>query len=262
VRAISELPHPHICQLFDVGREGAMPFLVMELVSGETLAARLARGPLPFEEVVRCGRQIAGALDASHRAGIVHRDLKPGNVMLPKSGNKLLDFGLAKSTSPVGDAAFAATAAPQTATGSILGTVPYMAPEQLEGRAADARSDIYALGLLIYEMATGERYFGNASRIVTPAALGRIVRGCWRGTRMIGGNWRTMSRCCLTRSPTVTPRQRPRPSLATGGLPWLVAAIAIVIAIPPCPVSMVLARWASLPVLGAPGGQRSRDAGD
>jgi len=150
-KTISQLSHPHICALHDVGREGETEYLVMEYLEGETLADRLLKGPLPLEQTLRFGIQIADALDKAHRQGIVHRDLKPGNVMLTKSGVKLLDFGLAKGL---------AAAQPSTVTslptqlnltqeGTILGTFQYMAPEQLEGREADARSDIFAFGCVL-----------------------------------------------------------------------------------------------------------------
>jgi Tol biopolymer transport system component len=202
-KAISSLNHPHICTLFDVGREADTDYLVMELVEGETLAARLARGPMTTLEVLRFAAQIASALEGAHRAGVVHRDLKPGNVMLTKAGAKLMDFGLAKGTgaaaaSPALTAAPTATS-PLTAEGTIVGTFQYMAPEQLEGKEADTRSDLFALGLVIYEMATGQPAFAGktqasliaailkdepppiASReAMSPPALDRLVRLCLR----------------------------------------------------------------------------------
>jgi hypothetical protein len=191
-RTISGLNHPHICTLHDVGREGDTDFLVMELVEGETLAQRLAKSALPIAEVLRLGAQIADALDRAHRAGVIHRDLKPGNVMLTKSGAKLMDFGLARATGLAGqpDSASMATmthsptmAAPLTAEGTILGTFQYMAPEQLEGVEADARSDIWALGCVLYEMATGKRVFEGRSQAslisaimtVQPAPVSQLV---------------------------------------------------------------------------------------
>jgi eukaryotic-like serine/threonine-protein kinase len=167
-RAIAALSHPHICTIHDVGRHEAIDYLVMEYLEGETLADRLAHanGPLPLEQVLTIGIDIADALDKAHRAGIVHCDLKPANVMLTKSGAKLLDFGLAKSAAPTvvghgfsraGTAEAVPHAAGLTARGTILGTFHYMAPEQVEGREADTRSDIWALGAVLYEMATGKR---------------------------------------------------------------------------------------------------------
>jgi serine/threonine protein kinase len=157
-RAASSLNHPHICALYDVGRQDGIDFLVMEYLEGETLADRLGRGPLPTDQVVRHGIEIAEALDKAHRQGIVHRDLKPGNVMLTKSGAKLLDFGLVKLRgAPEASAASAISALvtaerPLTAHGVVLGTFQHMAPEQLEGKEADARTDIFALGTILYEM--------------------------------------------------------------------------------------------------------------
>ena len=160
-KTVSSLNHAHICTLFDVGREGETDFLVMELIEGETLAGRIARGALPTAEVLRLGGQVADALDRAHKAGVIHRDLKPGNVMLTKSGAKLMDFGLARATGLAGPGtgsgvtAAALTqsptvAAPLTAEGTIVGTFQYMSPEQLEGREADARSDLWALGCVLY----------------------------------------------------------------------------------------------------------------
>lgn len=150
-RAISALNHPNICTLHDVGPN----YLVMEFVDGETLAARLRKGSLPLEVVLRCGIEIAAALEAAHRAGIVHRDLKPGNIILAKTGVKVLDFGLAKIV-PAANAGGSA-AETITASNAIMGTPAYMAPEQRCGKGCDERTDIYALGLLLYEMATGKR---------------------------------------------------------------------------------------------------------
>jgi serine/threonine protein kinase len=191
-KTISRLSHPHICALFDVGEN----YLVMELLDGETLADRLARGPLPAAEAVQIGIHIADALDQAHRAGIIHRDLKPGNVMLTSAGVKLLDFGLAKPTAPL-EAVSATLQKPVTEEGTIVGTLQYMAPEQLEGREVDGRADIFALGAILYEMLSGRRAFGGSSRAsiianilaaepppltslspLTPAALDRIVKRC------------------------------------------------------------------------------------
>src|SRR6266446_2887257 len=170
-KAISSLNHPHICILHDVGHQDGIAFLVMEYLEGETLAKLLERGPLPIEQVLKIGIEIADGLDKAHRQGIVHRDLKPGNIMLTKSGAKLMDFGLAKPAA----AAFIASASVGTPTlsnrltveGTIVGTFQYMAPEQLEGKDADARSDIFAFGVLLYEMATGKPAFSGK----TPASV-------------------------------------------------------------------------------------------
>ena len=199
-RTISQLSHPHICALYDVGREGDTEYLVMELLEGETLADRLARGPLPLDHALRCGIEIADALDKAHRRGIVHRDLKPGNVMLSKSGVKLLDFGLAKVMEPVSRQSSLTELPTQhalTQEGTVLGTFQYMAPEQLEGKESDARTDVFALGCVLYEMVTGRRAFAATSQAsligailhkepesmsqvepMTPRALDRAVRRC------------------------------------------------------------------------------------
>ena len=167
-RTISQLSHPHICALYDVGREGETEYLVMEHLEGETLSDRLNRGHLPTDQVLRYGVEIADALDKAHRQGIVHRDLKPGNVMLTKSGVKLLDFGLAKVVAQAAGSGASLTALPTRANltqeGTILGTFQYMAPEQLEGREADPRTDVFALGAVLYEMATGKKAFSGESQ--------------------------------------------------------------------------------------------------
>ena len=197
-RTISQLTHPNICTLHDVGHVDGTDFLVMELLEGETLADRLARGPLPLSEVIRVGTQIAEALERAHKAGVIHRDLKPANVMLTKSGAKLLDFGLAKSGGVYRLGPDDATQQkPLTQEGTIVGTFQYMAPEQLEGLEADARTDIFALGALLYEMVTGRRAFEGQTRTslvaaivtadpkpmvelqpLTPAPLEQLIRAC------------------------------------------------------------------------------------
>lgn len=171
--AISRLNHPHICALYDVGNENGVRFLVMEYVEGEPLARRLRRGPLPMADLLRFATQIADALDHAHRAGVLHRDLKPGNVMLTRSGAKLLDFGLAQWLPDDAAASGDALEWDETVTeeGTVVGTVPYMSPEQLEGRKADARSDIFALGALVYEMATGRPAFEGPSKASVIAAV-------------------------------------------------------------------------------------------
>src|SRR6266852_3251118 len=158
-RAISSLNHPHICALYDVGTQDGVDFLVMEYLEGQTLADRLQKGALPVEQVLKVGIEIADALDKAHRQGIVHRDLKPGNTMLTKSGAKLMDFGLAKpmpAALVTGAGAGTMTLSKSlTEQGTILGTFQYMAPEQLEGKEADARSDLFSLGAVLYEIVTG-----------------------------------------------------------------------------------------------------------
>jgi Tol biopolymer transport system component len=203
-KTISQLSHPHICALYDVGNQDGVEFLVMEYLEGETLSDRLVKGPLAFDQVLRYGLEIADALGKAHRQGIVHRDLKPGNVMITKSGVKLLDFGLAKAVAPAAARSGASlTALPTqagrdlTAEGTILGTFQYMAPEQLEGRDADARTDIFAFGCVLYEMATGRKAFSGKSQAslissimgsepapisaiapMAPPAFDRVVRTC------------------------------------------------------------------------------------
>jgi Tol biopolymer transport system component len=202
-KSISQLSHPHICALYDVGSQEGTEYLVMELLEGETLATRLLKGALPLDQTLSYGVQIADALDKAHRQGIVHRDLKPGNVMLTKSGVKLLDFGLAKAIAPLtpqsGLTSLPTMVTPQNLTqqGTILGTFQYMAPEQLEGGDADARSDIFALGAVLYEMATGQKAFQGKSQAsligsilkddppavsslapMTPPALDRVIKTC------------------------------------------------------------------------------------
>ena len=198
-RAVSSLSHPHICVLYDVGNQGGIEYLVMEHLEGETLAARIAKGSLTTAELLRYASQIADALDKAHRQGIVHRDLKPANVMLTKTGAKLLDFGLAKDEEILqGDPGSSPTMSrPLTMQGSIVGTIQYMSPEQLEGKPADARSDIFSFGAMLYEMATGRKAFeakSQASLIaailkddpkplrelqpLTPLALEHVVKAC------------------------------------------------------------------------------------
>ena len=174
-KAISALAHPHICTLYDIGSHDGIDFLVMEYLDGESLADRLSKGPLPLEQALRYGTEIAEALERAHRAGIVHRDLKPGNIVLTKSGAKLLDFGLAKMIQPQSNPNAPTMAMPQdkplTEEGTVVGTFQYMAPEQIEGRDADARTDIFALGTVLYEMATGKRAFEAKTRASLIASI-------------------------------------------------------------------------------------------
>jgi len=195
-KTIAQLNHPHICTLYDVGRHEDTDYLVMELLDGETLAHRLVEGPLPIDEALRFGAEIADALATAHRIGVVHRDLKPGNIMLTKAGAKLLDFGLAKLKPPVGPGE-STTQHEVTAEGAILGTLQYMAPEQLEGRETDARTDLFAFGAVLYEMLTGKKAFEGESQAsligailhtdpppvsslqpLAPMRLERLVRTC------------------------------------------------------------------------------------
>ncbi|HEY3191575.1 MAG TPA: protein kinase, partial [Solirubrobacterales bacterium] len=172
-RAIAALSHPHICTLHDIGRQDGTDFIVMELLEGKTLAARLESGQISVDEAVLYAIQIAEALDAAHRQGIVHRDLKPANVMLTRSGAKLLDFGLAAMRAEDPALTEGATrSAPITREGTVMGTLPYMAPEQLEGKAVDTRTDIFAFGAVVFEMITGKRPFeGNSEASLIGAIL-------------------------------------------------------------------------------------------
>ena len=173
-RAVSSLNHPHICTLYDIGEQDGIHYLVMEHLEGETLAARLEKGALPLEQTLQYAIQVADALDKAHRQGVVHRDLKPGNIMLTKNGAKLLDFGLAKlqaTETPTNLSALPTEQASLTAEGTILGTLQYMAPEQLEGKEADSRTDIFAFGAVVYEMATGKKAFEGQSQASLIAAI-------------------------------------------------------------------------------------------
>src|ERR1700694_889654 len=201
-RTIAGLNHPHICVLFDIGQQDGIDYLVMEYLEGETLAHRLLKGPLPLEQVLQYAVEIADALDKAHRKGVTHRDLKPGNIMLTKTGTKLLDFGLAKLKQEIAPANVQLSQLPTvndplTAHGTIVGTLQYMAPEQLEGKEVDARTDIFAFGAVVYEMATGKKCFEGKSQAsliaailerepppmtslqpMTPPALDRVVKKC------------------------------------------------------------------------------------
>ena len=184
-RAISSLNHPHICHLYDIGSQDGTDYLVMEFLEGETLAERLRKGALPLSEILKIGVAVAEALTVAHQQGIVHRDLKPGNIMLTKAGAKLMDFGLAKSpaagappgasSAPLLSAARtmsqASPVSPLTTAGTMVGTIQYMSPEQIEGKEADARSDLFALGAVLYEMVTGARPFEGKSQISVASAI-------------------------------------------------------------------------------------------
>jgi Tol biopolymer transport system component len=204
-RTISSVNHPNICTLYDVGHQNGTDYLVMEYLDGETLAGRLRKGPLPIEQVLRYGLDICEGLDKAHRCGVIHRDLKPGNIMLTKGGAKLMDFGLAKASVSTAAAASGLTMTsstppgshPLTAQGTVVGTFQYMSPEQVEGKPADARSDIFALGAVLYEMTTGKRAFEGKTAAsamasvlerepppitslqpMTPPAFERLVKSC------------------------------------------------------------------------------------
>src|SRR2546422_1648818 len=180
-KTLSSVTHPHICHLYDVGSQAGVEFLVMELLEGETLASRLQKGPLPLQDLLKIGVQIADALAKAHRLGITHRDLKPANIMLTKSGAKLMDFGLAKpstvgavvtaSSSGAATATLQGPATPVSTVGMVVGTIQYMCPQQIEGKEADARSDVFALGAVLYEMATGRRAFDGKSQLSVVSAI-------------------------------------------------------------------------------------------
>jgi Tol biopolymer transport system component/predicted Ser/Thr protein kinase len=261
-RAISQLTHPHICTLHDIGSENGVDFLVMELLDGQSLADRLEKGALPTEQVLKFGVEIADALDRAHRAGIVHRDLKPGNIMLTKSGVKLLDFGLAKMAAAdraPSDLSSLPTelspSRPLTEKGTVMGTFQYMAPEQLEGKDADARTDIFSFGCVLYEMATGKKAFTGLSQasLVTsimskepepisavapmaPPALDRLVRTClakdaedrWQSARDVRNElvWIAQAGSQAGVAAPVAARRKSRERLA-----WLFAAAAGVAAL-------------------------------
>ncbi|MGH9444054.1 MAG: protein kinase domain-containing protein [Thermoanaerobaculia bacterium] len=278
-RAISQLTHPHICTLYDVGETQviasetkpsdltassgttvAVQYLVMELLEGQTLAERLEKGPLPVEQVLRSAVEIADALDKAHRAGIVHRDLKPGNIMMTRSGVKLLDFGLAKAAAGQGavDSQLSSLPTeaerPLTERGTILGTFQYMAPEQLEGKEADARSDIFAFGCVLYEMATAQKAFTGASRVslissilrddprpisvvapMTPPAFDRVVKTClakdpeerWQSARDVKSElqWISEAGSQAGAPAVIASRRKSRERLA-----WVCAGVAAVAA--------------------------------
>jgi Tol biopolymer transport system component len=247
-KSISQLNHPHICALYDVGEQDGVSFLVMEFVDGETLAARISRGAMAPNEVMRYGAEIAEALDRAHRAGVVHRDVKPANIMITKSGAKLLDFGLARNTEDAAVADGDTVQKALTDKGTVVGTVQYMAPEQLTGENGDARTDIFALGAVLYEMSTGKRAFDGKTRAslaaailsaaplplrqeqpLAPAALQRLVSKClekdpddrWQSAKDIAGELRWIPSQADVRDAT----RRISP------WPWIIAAVAAIAAI-------------------------------
>jgi serine/threonine protein kinase len=173
-KAISSLNHPHICALYDVGNQNGTEFLVMEYLEGETLAKLLEKGPLPLSHVLKIGMETADALVKAHRQGLVHRDLKPNNIMVTKSGAKLLDFGLAKAAPLATGATLTAAltrTTPVTQQGMIVGTFQYMSPEQIEGKDLDTRSNIFSFGAVLYEMVTGQRAFRGKSQLSVASAI-------------------------------------------------------------------------------------------
>jgi serine/threonine protein kinase len=259
-KTIASLNHPHICTLYDVGHQDGTDYLVMEYLEGETLAQRLAKGPLPLEQVLQDAVEIADALDKAHRKGITHRDLKPGNIMLTKSGTKLLDFGLAKLTQGEKPATPFTELPTQkdgiTAEGTILGTLQYMAPEQVEGKEADARTDIFAFGVVVYEMATGKKAFEGKSQAsliakiletepapistlqpMTPPALDRLVRKClakdpddrWQSARDLTDELKWIAEQSHSPQPTVgTPA--PARQTTRAKFFWIATVVALVAA--------------------------------
>jgi serine/threonine protein kinase/tetratricopeptide (TPR) repeat protein len=268
-RSIASVTHPNICTLHDVGHDSGVDYLVMEFIDGETLAARLAKGPLPLDLALRCASQIAVALSEAHRAGVVHRDLKPLNVMITRTGVKVLDFGLAKAVSrlpAVDGRGSSITREAITGTGVVMGTLPYMAPEQLDGAPVDARTDIFAFGAVLFEMITGKRAFDapSQSRLIVqileyhppdlsvlqptaPASLERLVRRClekdphnrWQSTADLASqiDWireHDLAAKVGGASPPVLPSgekpvsdDKPRPAPATTSLPPFLATTPI-----------------------------------
>jgi Tol biopolymer transport system component len=272
-RTISQLDHAHICALYDVGEQDGTSFLVMQYLEGETLEARLKKGALPLDQALNDAIQIADALATAHKAGIVHRDLKPGNVMLTKSGAKLLDFGLAKTGAPViggGGLSMLPTTPPNlTAHGAILGTFQYMAPEQLEGQEADVRTDIFAFGAVVYEMVTGKKAFEGKSQAsliaailerepppisslqpLTPPTLDRLVKKClakdpddrWQSASDLRAElvWTADARATASGVSVRVAGAVARPPRER--LPWLVAAGALVVAILAVPTTTLYFR--------------------
>ncbi len=262
-KVISSLSHPNICTLFDVGHDDGVDYLVMEHLEGESLQERLEQGPLPMDQVLSMGIQIADALDQAHKNGVVHRDLKPGNIMLTGGTIKLLDFGLAKYQMPeseVSSASFSRlltetpASAPLTVEGTILGTFQYMSPEQIEGKEADARSDLFALGAVLFEMATGKKAFAgktqasligsimhsapeDVSQVVplAPPAFDRVIQTClakepderWSNAHdlKLQLQWLAEGGSQVGIPAPVSARRKNRERLA-----WAVAALAIVTA--------------------------------
>ena len=261
-KTIASLNHPHICTLYDTGHQDGIDFLVMEYLEGETLAQRLQKGALPIQQVLQYAIEISDALDKAHRQGVTHRDLKPGNIMLTKSGSKLLDFGLAKLRQEVAPATplsqLPTVAEPVTAQGMILGTLQYMAPEQVEGKTdeIDARTDIFAFGAVVYEMATGKKAFEGKSQAsliakileadpppisslqpMTPPALDRVVKTClakdpedrWQTARDLTRElkWASESSDVRDRLASVAPTKGARPWLL-----WLpLSAFVVIVAL-------------------------------
>ncbi len=229
-RAVSSLNHPHICTLHDIGSHDGTDFLVMEYLEGETLAARLASGPLPLDQALRHAIAIADALAQAHRKAVFHRDLKPANIMLTKSGAKLLDFGLAKTGPGPGD--LAAMPTQLTQEGTILGTLQYMAPEQLESKPVDARTDIFAFGAVLYEMVAGRKAFAGQTQAsvmgailrsepppLAPAGLDRLVRRCL--AKDPDERWQSAYDVKIELESLSAPEEQPVATRATGRREWI-----------------------------------------
>ncbi|MGH9257651.1 MAG: protein kinase domain-containing protein [Vicinamibacterales bacterium] len=276
-RAVAALNHPHICTLHDVGQQDGINFLVMEYLDGQTLAQRLEKGALPLDQALEYAIQIADALDKAHRHGITHRDLKPGNVMLTKSGTKLLDFGLAKLNALPAGALAGLSALPTqqglTVQGTILGTLQYMAPEQLEGKDADARTDIFAFGAVCYEMVTGKKAFDGktqasliaailehdppsiaATQPLTPPAFDRVVKKClakeperrWQSAGDLTDELKWIAEGAAVSTPApIASRARSRERIA-----WALGAIAaLTIGVLAIPATLYLRRAVPEPVV-------------
>jgi serine/threonine protein kinase len=215
-KAISSLNHPHICTLHDIGEQDGIMFLVMEFLEGESLSARLKRGPLPRNQALDFGIQIAEALDQAHRRGIVHRDLKPGNMMLTRSGIKLLDFGLAKLKRDLQTATTRVVSTLETSAGAVLGTLPYMAPEQIQGGELDARTDIFSFGAVLYEMVNGKRALDGRGSFSPTESIGVSLQGA-AGSSASSALERVIRRCLLE-----DPEQRWQTALDLGAeLRWI-----------------------------------------
>jgi len=283
-KTIAGLTHPHICTLYDVGEHKGSTYLVMEHLQGETLAGRLEKGRLPLDQALTAATEIADALAAAHRQGIIHRDLKPGNVMLTKVGAKLLDFGLAKlkghgeqSAAVLAESGAPTQSRPLTAQGAIVGTLQYMAPEQLEGKAADARTDLWALGAILYEMMTGRRAFAGESQVslignimnaepaalatlqpLTPPALERLVTRClakhpddrWDTAHDLADQLRWIAQD--GGSTGTAPVERPRRRVWLGRALWVLALVGVAV------LSVLAGQRFEIPGLGPPRREAAR----
>ena len=255
-RAVSSLNHPHICTLHDIGHQNGIDYIVMEYIEGETLGSRLQKGPLSQQELLRYSIQIADALDKAHKQGIIHRDLKPANIILTKAGAKLLDFGLARLGDPQKANSEVSSLPTEfrelTQEGMVLGTFQYMAPEQLEGRLADARTDIFSFGAVLYEMATGKKAFEGKSQAsliaailkeepkaisdiqpLTPPILERLIKTClakdpddrWQNAHDIGNQLRWIVESSGSQVTTITPAAIAKSIVPPNRLGWIVAGL-------------------------------------